>query len=386
MAGESGKQAISLEGSLTKVEPVYVEVSALLSKNLTGIGRLVARMIEALARRRPVRLVTTVQKNQARSLGLSTALLCGQEIRLEDRELPSADGDVASWTRDLLRRAHCRHDAEAASRHAGIYPVLRPAERHFRREICYLHDFTPALLPWTHLPGTCEHFGIFFSYTGGFCDGAVANSRSTKNDARWLFALPDDRVVVGHPGPSLCVREHACRAVVRRQGNVILTVATMEPRKNGRFLLDWFLNTTVLPTNMELWWVGPKGWLTDRCPALPRSQGGRHLRFFGMISDRRLCQLYRQAAFTVYPSLYEGFGFPVLDSLCHGTPVLCAYNSSLQEFAGPGVFYFDAYDSYSLDEAYLQFGAEEHALIPQEERRKRFSWDGLADAMLKLCA
>jgi glycosyltransferase involved in cell wall biosynthesis len=367
--------------------PIYVEVGSLLSKNLTGIGRLVARMVEALARRSAVRLVTTMQRDQARSLGLSTALLCGEEIRLKPGALPGADGDVAQWTRNLLRKARQRHDPGAARKHAGIYPSLRPAERHFRREICYLHDFTPLLLSWTHLPGTCEHFGIFFTKTSSLCDAAVANSHSTKNDARWLLAMPEDRVVVGQPGPSLCVVEHAYPHSVTRLDNMILVVSTLEPRKNGRFLLDWFEQTTVLKNDMELWWVGPTGWLgrTDHFRSRHRT-GGRRVRFLGMISDQKLCKLYRQAAFTVYPSLYEGFGFPVLDSLCHDAPVLCAYNSSLQEFSGPGVIYFDAYDPASLDSAYHQLGHERRRPIPIEQLRRRFSWDALADTMLELCA
>ena len=65
-----------------------------------------------------------------------------------------------------------------------------------------------------------------------------------------------------------------------------------------------------------------------------------------------MCAFYRRAAtFTIYPSFYEGFGFPVLDSLLHGAPVICGYNSSLQEFDCPGVHYFDATDGESLDEA-----------------------------------
>src|SRR5262249_26877817 len=74
-------------------------------------------------------------------------------------------------------------------------------------------------------------------------------------------------------------------------------------------------------------------------------------RFLGMVPDARLCELYRRAAFTIYPSLYEGFGFPVLDALRHGTPVVSSFNSSLQEFAGPGGFYFDPCDPASLDAA-----------------------------------
>src|SRR5262249_23529499 len=137
---------------------------------------------------------------------------------------------------------------------------------------------------------------------------------------------------------------------VERRRNVIVVVSTLEPRKNGPFLLDWFRRTDALPADMELWWVGPDGWLAGGALGGTDARG-RTIRFLGMVPDRRLCALYRQATFTIYPSLYEGFGFPVLDSLLHETPVVCSFNSSLQEFAGCGVMFFDPTDRASLDAA-----------------------------------
>jgi glycosyltransferase involved in cell wall biosynthesis len=368
------------------VGPIYVEASSLLNKRLTGIGRFVARLLEALTRRTSVRLVTTIQAEQARSLKLSTAFLCGQEITLTTADLPAADHDVGLWARRLLRRPRCRHDLQVSSRYPGLYTMLRPPERHFRRELCLLYDFTPLTVPWAHTADTRESYGIFFAESSGLCDKAVAISQSTKADARSLCALPEKDVVVGYPGPSLCVQAHAHPEPVRRRDNVILVVSTLEPRKNTRFLLDWFLDTQVLAPSMELWWVGPPGWLCDRFRRLRRRAQGRQLRFLGMVTDRSLCEAYQQAAFTIYPSLYEGFGFPVLDSLWHGAPVLSSFNSSLQEFAGPGVFYFDACDPASLDEAYRQFMGSRPVAIDREALRAKFSWDVLARTVVNLCA
>jgi glycosyltransferase involved in cell wall biosynthesis len=372
-------------GTMPGTEPVYVEASSLLSRNLTGIGRYVARMIEAMSRMAPLRLVTTVTDEEARAIKLYTYLVRGQEIAIAPGDLPSADGDVGLWVKRLLRRPRRPHDCREAALHAGIYPALRPGERHFGKEICLLHDFTPAILPWTHLPDTCVHFGIFFTWTSGICDWAIANSRSTQSDSHWLSALPPERVLLAHPGPTLCIREHAAPPVPRSD-TIILVVSTLEPRKNGRFLFEWFLNSDALPPNIELHWAGPHGWLSERCGQAPRGKYDRKVKFLGMIPDRALCRLYQQAAFTVYPSLYEGFGFPVLDSLLHGTPVLCSMNSSLQEFAGPGVFYFDPYNPASLDNAYRALKANGSPAIDTKDLRERFSWDNHARTVLKACA
>jgi glycosyltransferase involved in cell wall biosynthesis len=367
-------------------EPIYFEVSSLLNKKLTGIGRYVARMVEALARRRPLRLVTTIQLEQARSINLLTCFTCGQEIRLTPADVPPADEDVGRWVHRLLHRPSGLHDWEESRQHPGIYTMLRPPGRQFRRELCLLYDFTPILLPWTHLEGTREHYGIFFSHSSGWCDRGVAISESTRADARWLCALPAEHIAVGYPGPSLCVYGHCNQGPVKRRANVLLVVSTLEPRKNSRFLFDWFLDTNVLPAGMELWWVGPTGWLVHQTRAHRHKGHGRSIKFLGMVSDRRLCELYQEATCSVYPSLYEGFGLPVLDSLRHGTPVLSSLNSSLQEFAGPGVFFFDPYDPASLDQAYRQMEASRPTVIDREVLEKRFSWDALADTVLRLCA
>jgi glycosyltransferase involved in cell wall biosynthesis len=368
-------------------DPLYVEVSPLLGRYLAGIGRFAARLIEALARRTPLRLINTIQGEHARNMRLSKLLRCGQEIAVSDTSLPPADFDLAKWSRQLFYRRPRPHDALLAGRCAVLYTMLRPAKRHFRRELCLLHDFTPVLMPHYHVAETCEHFGALFTKTAALCDKLVANSHSTKADASWLCRVPPEKVVVCYPGPTLCVQEHASAQPVARRKNVLLVVSTLEPRKNGPFLFQWFLNTHVLDAAAELWWVGPRGWLLDHRAGRGASEARRRkIRFLGTVSDRELCELYRVASFTIYPSLYEGFGFPVLDSLRHGTPVLSSLNSSLQEFAGPGVFHFDPCDPASLDEACRELLASGPIAVKRDELDDRFSWEAMAQKVLSLCA
>ena len=152
------------------------------------------------------------------------------------------------------------------------------------------------------------------------------------------------------------------------------------------FLLDWFLNTPVLGPQCELWWVGPQGWFFQKLLKTRRRHQGRKIHFLGMVSDEALCSLYRQATMSVYPSLYEGFGLPVLDSLRHGTPVLCGFNSSLQEFVGAGVHYFDACEPRSLDEACREVLARGQQPLERPDLDEVFSWDVLAQKIVTLCA
>jgi glycosyltransferase involved in cell wall biosynthesis len=168
---------------------------------------------------------------------------------------------------------------------------------------------------------------------------------------------------------------------VRRRDDLILVVATLEPRKNARFVLDWFLSSRAVPPGMRLCWVGPPGWL----PALGESPpASNRVTFPGVVSDAELCRLYREATFTVYASLYEGFGFPVLDSLAHGCPVAASYNSSLVELESPGVFYFDPGDPATLDDACRDLLAARPTLsIDRAELDRRFSWRAMAREVVR---
>ena len=154
-------------------EPIYVEYGPLLERRLTGIGRFVARLIEALVRRRPVRLFSTAGRG---------------DILLTPETVPDADADVARWARELVSRRRLAHDNELACRSPAIYTALRPPERHFRRELGILYDFTTLLLPWAHADVTRTHFGAFFGKTCTLCDGLLAISHCTKHDASWLSA------------------------------------------------------------------------------------------------------------------------------------------------------------------------------------------------------
>ena len=215
-------------------------------------------------------------------------------------------------------------------------------------------------------------------------DVVLSDSHSTKADAAWFSPLDPERIVVAPPGPSLCVGTHRHRGRVARSDRIGLVVSTIEPRKNAGFLFDWFQKTTLLPPDMELWWVGKLGWMISHAELqrMANPAGGRRVRFLGNVSDARLCRLYQKAGWSIYPSLYEGFGFPILDSLRHGTPVLASCTSSMAEFDHPGVFFFDPQDPATVDLAWQRLQATKPVTIPQARLDELYNWDLVARALL----
>ncbi|MEX2122217.1 MAG: glycosyltransferase [Pirellulales bacterium] len=363
--------------------PIYVEIFPLLLSKLTGIGRFSARLIEALNARVPLRLTSFVDPRTARVHDMPAQLTGGRELAVEAGELGEAGDDLTAWVRGLLRRPTQPYDGHLASRSSGLYTWARPAERRFGREVGVFYDFTPLVVPWSHTAGLCEGFHRQVA-SSRLCHKMVAISRSTRSDAAWLSPVADEDVIVSYPGPSQCLVRHCHRLPVERRENVILVVATREPRKNGDFLLDWFVESRELPRDAELWWAGPDGWLWKAPRGRAAAERFKRIQFLGMVSDERLCELYQQAGLSVYPSLYEGFGFPVLDSLMHGTPVLSSYNSSLAELDSPGVFYFDPCDAETLDAAYRELAAARPVAIDRQALSAAFSWDAMAQTVLSL--
>ncbi|MCA1686057.1 MAG: glycosyltransferase [Planctomycetia bacterium] len=300
----------------------------------------------------------------------------------------SQDQDLGRWGRRVWRgRRVPLAGADIPGDSLAVFACLRGEARRFPFEVSVLHDFTTMVVPHTHAEKTRGMFAGFFARTLLASDGAVAVSHSTKADARWLCDFPPDDVVVAPSGPSLCVGRHLDAGPVARRPEVGLVVSTIEPRKNAFFLLDWFHQTDALPEGSELWWVGPVGWLTSR-RKLRRYRAvtrGRRVRFLGVVPDRALCRLYRTAGWSAYPSLYEGFGFPVLDALRHGTPVLSSYHSALRELDHPGVHFFDPYDPSTVDAAWRSLrDAGPSQVTPLATLDALYNWESVARAVLDL--
>jgi len=366
-------------------EPIYLEVFPLLVPKLTGIGRFSCRLVQFLNRLVPLRLTTFLDPRTQLVHDLNRDLMRGQQIEIDVGEVTDVTRNLADWVVEVCGRPKQAYDEATAARHTGLYTWTRPDERRFGREIGVFYDFTPLIVPWSHTAGLREGFHRQVTALAQ-CEKVLAISECTKADAAWLSAVPQRDITVSYPGPSQCLTEHACTGPVERRKNAVLIVGTREPRKNGDFLLDWFLHTEVLPDDFELWWAGPEGWLWEGPQTAQANPRFSRVKFLGMVSDAELCRLYREATFTVYPSMYEGFGFPVLDSLLHDAPVLASYNSSLVELEGPGVFYFDPCDAGSLDEAYRQMTAARPIAIDRDALHRRFGWDALARTVMSLAA
>ncbi len=346
---------------------IYIDAGPFSWTWFAGIPRYTARLSMALAAHVPVRFFDG-----------------GQELLPPDDLIWSQDQDLEPWGRRLWQGRRQPLGTPPADS-IGLYCSTRPSERVFPYEVSIMHDFCPMVVPWAFPAEAQEVYWKPMTEDVLASDVVLSDSHSSKADAAWFSSLDPERIVVAPPGPSLCVATHRHRGRVARSDRIGLVVSTIEPRKNAGFLFDWFQKTTLLPPDMELWWVGKLGWMTSEAELqrMANPPGGRRVRLLGNVSDARLCRLYQEAAWSIYPSRYEGFGFPILDSLRHGTPVLSSCTSSMGEFEHPGVFFFDPLDLATVDLAWQRLQATTPVTIPQARLDASYNWDLVARAMLE---
>lgn len=171
-------------------------------------------------------------------------------------------------------------------------------------------------------------------------------------------------------------------------GEFWLAVGTLEPRKNLRRLLRAFsMYVRQEKADRPLALAGGKGWLEGDLEDVIRDLGmTKHVHMLGYVSDWELAWLYRNCYCFVYPSLYEGFGLPVLEALDHGAAVITSRCTSLPEVAGEAAYYIDPFNEQDIAKAFIKLDAE---VACREDLQKKaviqagkFSWDKSAEKVL----
>ncbi|MCX7670383.1 MAG: glycosyltransferase family 4 protein, partial [Anaerolineae bacterium] len=188
------------------------------------------------------------------------------------------------------------------------------------------------------------------------------------------------------------IEDAAQRAAVRERYRLpprfILGIGTLEPRKNFVGLIRAYAQMRRM-TGLDhaLVIAGRPGWLYEAIFAQVEREGLREqVHFIGFVADADLPALYSLADLLAYPSLYEGFGIPVLEAMACGTPVVAGNNSSLPEAAGPAALLVDAQDTAELADALARV-LTDSALRQQMVERghvqvRRFTWQRSATDLI----
>ena len=167
------------------------------------------------------------------------------------------------------------------------------------------------------------------------------------------YHIPPDRVIVTYPGFSMDapILNQEIHKKYKCSSSYILSVGTIQPRKNYTLLIEAFAKycKKTQNTKTDLVIVGKKGWLYDQILTSPKKFGIEdRVKFLSFVPDSDLPSLYKNALCFCLPSLYEGFGLPVLEAMAAGCPVVVSNSSSLPEIAGKAGIYVDPQDVDSV--------------------------------------
>ncbi len=248
------------------------------------------------------------------------------------------------------------------------------------RSVFTLHDLVFRFYPETHKPLNRWFLTLMMPRFLEAADAVIAVSEWTKKDAIELYGLDEDKIRVVYEGVNPRFRPASAESIsaVRQKYGIlekfILCVGTIEPRKNLTSLLEAYHSVRNGRRDLKLVIVGKMGWLYEGFFRRLRELGlENEVIFPGFVPDEDLPSLYSAADLFVFPSLYEGFGLPVLEAMACGTPVVTSNSSSLPEVTGEATVLVDPNDVQALIRAMS-------AVLDNKELRGELHAKGLRQA------
>ena len=206
---------------------------------------------------------------------------------------------------------------------------------HRARLTATIHDLTSWIMPEVHTPANARADQAFAERILKRAHGLIAVSENTRQDAIRILGIQPERICVIHSGVAAEYFDAKPRI---RAKPYVLFVGTVEPRKNLATLLDaWQSLKPDLRVGFDLLIAGPEGWDSAATMARVRQEAV----YLGYVPEAELPDLVAGASLFVYPSLYEGFGFPVVQAMAANVPVLSSRTSCLPEIGGEAAIYAD---------------------------------------------
>ncbi len=212
-------------------------------------------------------------------------------------------------------------------------------------------------------------------------------SKSSKDDIIKEYGIPGYKIAVTHPGirkeisnKKQAISMDNLKSKYKIKGDYILFVGTLQPRKNIIRLVEAF---SKIKSDVKLVIVGKKGWLYEEILESPKKFDIEdRVKFLDFVPDEDLPLFYKNALCFVLPSLYEGFGLPVLEAMQYGCPVITSNISSLPEVGGDAALYIDPLNVNDIKknlELIIQNSELRQKLIKKGyEQVKKFSWEKTA--------
>lgn len=271
----------------------------------------------------------------------------------------------------------------------ALPPTLRA------RRVVTIHDLAFLTHPECAVPSLIAYLNRVVPRAVHEADRIIAVSARTADDLVERLTVPREKISVIHIGVdptfSPTTSEDAVAELCARlelESPFILAVGTIEPRKNYERLIAAFAHATQEPDGPRMLVIaGRKGWLYDGVfDAVTKHKVEGRVRFLDYIADSDLATLYHAAAALATPSLYEGFGIPLLEAMASGTPIVCADAGPLPEVAGDAALLVPPEDVEAIATALVRVVCEpelrQNLIANGKTRVSHFNWEDAAKAHL----
>ncbi len=297
-----------------------------------------------------------------------------------------------AWMQMLAPRMLRRLRADVVHFTNGMVPIASPVPT-----VVTIHDMSLTIYPRFHPPRRVLLNRPLVDLAARRADAIITVSQSAKRDIVGLYHLDPERVHVVHEAAAPSFRpitDLRDFERVRRQYGLadrfILYVGTIEPRKNLPRLIEGFAKRRKngeLPHQLVC--AGPYGWLSrDVENLIERLQIGDAVRFTGYVPFADLPAIYNLAEMFVFPSIYEGFGLPVIEAMACGTPVITGRVPALDEVSGGAVEQVDRLEADALGDAMVALSGSrdrrESLRARGLDRARSFSWERAARETLSV--
>jgi glycosyltransferase involved in cell wall biosynthesis len=244
-----------------------------------------------------------------------------------------------------------------------------------------LHDLTCWVMPELHSAANVRADHAFAGQVLRRAAGLIAVSENTRQDAIRIFGIAPEKITTIHSGVA---PEYFDAVPAYRPRPYALYVGTLEPRKNLETLLDaWLAVRPELRHEFDLVVAGPRGWISGATFARVRAESA----YLGYVPEAQMPGLVAGAALLAYPSLYEGFGFPVVQAMAAGVAVVASNNSCLPEIAGDAALLVDPRSAAEIAAALnrlLESESERAGLARRgRTRAERYRWEKCAAESLE---
>jgi glycosyltransferase involved in cell wall biosynthesis len=356
-----------------------------LTQGRTGVGYYTEHLLQHLA----TEIATTgdeliVISNQP----IDTSKPLPRHVRVHDHlRFPWRIG----WMQFLAARVLEQVRADVAHFTNGMVPLGTSAAR-----VVTIHDMSLRLFPWCHPLRRLVINRPLLGIAARVADAVVTVSHSARRDLLRLHGIPPERVTVAHEaaGPGFepitdVARSAKVRARYGLPERFVLYVGAIEPRKNLPRLMEAFALARARGVTHQLVCVGPYGWASRDLYGYVDRLGLKHIvHFTGYVPVEDLPVIYNLGEFFVFPSLYEGFGLPVIEAMACGTPVITTNTSSLDEIAAGAAETVDPTSADALAAAIVTLARNPDLRSDLSARglarARQFSWTRTAKEMLAL--